>query len=66
MIVNKGVSNREITDKMYELLEDIDNDLFLLDSQLPTDEDDEESLSRDFKIVFKLFEYLTDLVVDEF
>ena len=66
VIVNKGVSNREINDKMYELLEDIDNDLFLLDSQLPTDEEDEESLSRDFKSVFKQFEYLIDLVVDEF
>ena len=66
VIVNKGVSNREVTDKMYELLEDIDNDLFLLDSQSPSDEEEEDELSRDFKIVFKQFEYLLDLVVDEF
>ena len=49
---------------MYDLIEDIDDDLdYLFDAE---DKEEEDMLKSDFMEEFQQFQYLVDLVTDEF
>ena len=62
--MNGGVSNQEISDTMYDLLEEINEDLDYL--FYAEDKEEEDMLQNDFNVVYRQFEYLVDLVTDEF
>lgn len=62
--MNGGVSNQEISDTMYDLLEEINEDLDYL--FYAEDKIEEDMLQKDFNEVYRQFEYLVDLVTDEF
>ena len=64
VMVDQGVTNQEISDTMYNLFEEIEDDMdFLFDTD---NEDEEETLKDDYIEVFQQLEYLVDLVTDEF